>query len=164
VIVTRIVLQPLAIVGNSIGSVVSKKLVTNHAAQEANNTLILKIYFLYSLIGAGIFLCVYLFPAHWISVLLGGKWDGIKEILMPISLLSIARLSSGLHIYCYIASEKLKVKLLWKIFQLGAVIVLIIALPKKNFVDLLWITCGVEAVIDLIFTYYTIFFQVRSKT
>jgi O-antigen/teichoic acid export membrane protein len=157
----RLILQPMAVIGNSIASIASKKMVNNHAEKNSNILILLKIYGFYLTIGVLVFLTTYSIPATWFHFVLGKNWNGIQEVLIPITILTTAKLSSGLHIYFYIAADAIKIKTVWKAIQLSTLVFLIIVNHHFSFNELLWLICIVEAVIDLMFTIYTVFIQTR---
>lgn len=152
----RLALQPVTIFGNSLGSIISKKLVDNHSTQGSSRKLILKFYSLYLLFGIIAVIFAILIPETWLNFVLGERWTGFKEVLIPITLLTTAKMSSSLHIFYYIAIDGIKQKSIWKAFQLCTVLTLIILNQDKQFLDVLWIICIAEASIDLIFTLYTV--------
>lgn len=152
----RLALQPVTIIGNSLGSIVSKKLVETHSNQGSSRKLILKFYSLYLVIGILAVIFAVLIPENWLNFVLGEKWAGFKEVLIPLTLLTTAKMSSSLHIFYYVATDGMKRKSIWKAIQLGTVLVLIIANQDKPFLDVLWMICIAEAGIDLVFTAYTI--------
>ena len=163
VLVLKILLQPLTVIGNSLGSVVAKNLVTAHASARSSKKLIGKIYSGYFGLGLLILLGLWLIPSSWFTLILGKNWGGIKYIFLPLSVLSAAKLSSGLQIYYHVSTGKVISKTLWKALELGSVIATIIIFHGMPFNDLLWIMCGVEATIDFLFIIYTIF-KANEKT
>lgn len=155
----RVLLQPLVVIGNSLGSVVSKRIVNSQLEKTSNRLLLAKIYGTYLGLGSLVFLTMLLIPANVFTLALGGKWVGIKDVILPLSLLSAAKLSSGLHIYFYVAIDGMKMKSIWKAFQLSTLITSIFIFSDLSFTNMLWIICAVEAIIDLIFIIYTILFK-----
>jgi O-antigen/teichoic acid export membrane protein len=158
----RLVMQPFAIIGNSAGSIISKKLVSDFSKGITSRITIIKLYALYLFIGISIFLITAMTPEKWFLYLLGEKWMGLKSILLPLTILTTAKLSSGLHIYYYIATESVKIKSIWKSIQLSSVVLLIYFYHELPFTELLWLTSITEAGIDMLFTLYTINFKIIS--
>ena len=163
VLTLKILLQPLAIIGNSVGSITSKKLVLNHLNKDSNFKILSRIYGLYFLLGSSLFVLIYSIPDEWVTFVLGQKWAGINVVLAPLALLSVAKLSSGLHVYFYIAADVIKIKSIWKAIQLSSVTLLIYLNHHLPFADLLWLICLTDAGIDLLFTLYTVFIQARKS-
>jgi len=156
VLALRLLLQPLTVVGNSLGSVIAKKLVESHAQKISSKKILFEIYALFLAIGLMIFTIVWLIPEEWYVVILGQKWSGFKAIILPVSLLSAAKLSSGLHIWFYVANGQMWKKTVWKALQLGLVIFLIFHYSNLPLETLMWIICISEASVDLLFTLFTV--------
>jgi O-antigen/teichoic acid export membrane protein len=159
VLVLRILLQPLVVIGNSLGSVISKKIANAHHEKLSNRSMVGKVYGLYLGLGLVIFLGVLAVPPEFYSFVLGSKWADIKPIVLPLSILAAAKLSSGLHIYFYTATDNMRVKSAWKALQLGLLIASIFVFSDLSFDQILWITCTIEAAIDLLFVLYTVGFR-----
>ncbi len=155
----RLLLQPLSVIGNSLGSVVSKKIVKNHINNISSRKMVLQIYTSYILIGFVLFFTIKIMPNQWFVYILGENWANFKEILLPMSLLCSAKLSSGLHIYYYVAINQVRVKSIWKAVQLTSVIGIIVLYSHFPLVHVLWIAGSIEAIIDLAFITYTISFR-----
>lgn len=152
----RILLQPLTVIGNSLGSVISNKLVKSHAQKISSKKILFEIYALFLATGLIIFGVVWLIPEDWYLVILGQKWSGFKAIILPVSLLSAAKLSSGLHIWFYVANGQMWKKTVWKALQLGLVIFLIFHYSNLPLETLMWIICITEASVDFLFTLFTV--------
>ena len=73
VLVLKILLQPLTVIGNSLGSVVAKNLATAHSSARSSKKFIGKIYLGYFGLGLFIFIGLWMIPADWFSVILGKK-------------------------------------------------------------------------------------------
>ncbi|MGE3609202.1 MAG: lipopolysaccharide biosynthesis protein [Bacteriovoracaceae bacterium] len=157
VLAVRLILQPLNIIGNSIGSVVSKRIINNHYGQTSSRRILTKIYGLYIAIGILSFATTYIVPKEWFLFLLGKNWENFKEVLLPITLLITAKMSSGLHIYFYVANEEMKIKSIFKGAQLAITFIIITTFSNLPLTELLWLMCSIEAALDLIFTIYTVF-------
>jgi O-antigen/teichoic acid export membrane protein len=155
----RLLLQPLTVIGNSLGSVVSKKIVTNHTNKISSRKMVTKIYSSYILIGFVFFFTIKMIPNQWFVYILGENWANFKEILLPMSLLCSAKLSSGLHIYYYVAINEVRVKSIWKALQLTSVIASIVLCSHLPLAHVLWIASSIEVIIDLAFITYTISFR-----
>jgi len=160
----KILLNPLTVIGNSIGSVVSKKMVEDHHKNNSNQKSLIQVYGAYLVIGVVAFSTVYVVPERWLLFILGQKWQGFKDYLLPITLLVTAKLSSGVHIYFYVATEEMRAKSVWKALQLVTSLIIIFKLSYLPFVQLLWIVCITEAILDFCFTIYTVFETTKVKT
>jgi O-antigen/teichoic acid export membrane protein len=163
-LILRLLLQPLAIVGNSLASVFAKTIRQNHDLKTNQTKTILKIYGFYYLLAIIIFLAIYIIPGEFYLLALGPKWAGFKDYLLPLSILSAAKLSSGLHIHYYINTDQIHKKSIWKAIQLSAVLALIYLYQDLTFINLLWIICSSEAILDFIFVFSTIFMDRSNHT
>lgn len=163
ILIQRIYLQPLAIIGNSIGGITSRRLVDLKNDLKSPTSLLLKIYggyFCVGLIATGLAAII---PESFFEFLLGGKWTDIQNVFFPLSFLTCAKLSSGIHIYTYSAFNRMKIKSIWKAIQLGGIITLAFYFQQKPIQELLWILCLFEAFYDLVFTIFTVF-QMSDKS
>ena len=161
VLVSRLILQPMAFIGNSVGSIASKQLVINFSKGLSSQKSLLQIHLLYMLLAGIIFIGLYCIPQSFYDLILGTKWAGFKNVLIPLSLLVTNRMNSGLHIYFYAATDNLRVKTVCRIIQLTVILALIVNYSDREFVSLLWIISSAEAIMDIIFTAYTILFVAR---
>lgn len=162
VLVVRILLQPLAVIGNALGTVVSKDMSEKHDKKLSQVHLLRKIYSMYYFLGLVVFLFALFIPQEFYTWALGPKWDDFRAILLPLSLLAAAKLSSGLHIFHYAATERVSVMSFWKAAQLAATILIIAVFQDQGFIKTLWIVCATEAAIDTAFTLFTVLKQKKQ--
>ncbi len=155
----RILLQPLAVIGNALGTVVSKDMSEKHDRNISQKKMLKKIYSSYYGLGIVAFSFAWLIPQDFYTWALGHKWDDFRSIILPLSILSAAKLSAGLHIFHYAATERVKAMSIWKATQLALTITIILVFKEKGFLQTLWFVCITEAIIDLAFTLFTVLKQ-----
>lgn len=162
VLVVRILLQPLNVIGNALGTVLSKDMAEKHDKNLSHYSLLKKIYSAYYLAGFLIFCCAWIIPQEFYTWSLGTRWNDFRAILLPLSILAAAKLSSGLHIFYYSTTERVRVMSFWKAMQLTASILIIAGSKDRGFELTLWMVCGTEAIIDTAFTLFTVLKQKKQ--